>query len=157
MKKEAKPRGRPSKYTPELAAEICRRIADGETLSAICSDDGMPPASTVRQWALDDTQGFAALSARAYTLGFETLAERCLEIANTPLEGVETTTKPNGDVEEKRGDMLGHRKLQIDTAMRLLGKWSPKRYGEKIQQEHSGEIGVRSLAERMRKRSQSEQ
>ena len=124
--------GRLSTYTLEVAEAICVRLAQGETLSAICEDDGMPAASTVRLWAINDTQGFSALSARAYMLGYETLAERCLNIANTPFPGVEVTIKSTGEREEKYGDMLQHRRLQIDTAMRLLGKWSPKRYGEKI-------------------------
>jgi hypothetical protein len=31
-----------------------------------------------------------------------------------------------------REDMLGHRKLQIETRLKLLAKWSPKRYGDKL-------------------------
>lgn len=120
-------------FTQEVADAICERIATGESLESICRDAEMPSAPTVRRWILDDMQGFAAVSARAYSLGYEALAEQCLVISNTPQEGVETTVKANGDVEEKRGDMLAHRRLQIDTRMRLLGKWAPKRYGDKIE------------------------
>jgi hypothetical protein len=28
--------------------------------------------------------------------------------------------------------MLGHRRLQIETRLKLLSKWDPKRYGDKI-------------------------
>ena len=28
--------------------------------------------------------------------------------------------------------MLGHRKLQVETRLKLLAKWDPKRYGEKL-------------------------
>ncbi|MNT50547.1 hypothetical protein D3C72_1874720 [compost metagenome] len=38
----------------------------------------------------------------------------------------------------KRGDMLGHRKLQIETRLKLLAKWNPKRYGDRMTQEHVG-------------------
>jgi hypothetical protein len=34
--------GRPTLKTPELCAEICRRISEGETLTNICRDPGMP-------------------------------------------------------------------------------------------------------------------
>lgn len=119
-------------FSQEVADRICERIATGESLESICKDAGMPSAPTVRRWILNDEQGFAAVSARAYSLGYEALAEQCLEISNTPVEGVETTVKANGDTEEKRGDMLAHRRLQIDTRMRLLGKWAPKRYGDKL-------------------------
>jgi hypothetical protein len=30
-------------------------------------------------------------------------------------------------------DMLGHRKLQIETRLKLLAVWDPKRYGNKVQ------------------------
>ena len=40
--------------------------------------------------------------------------------------------------------MLGHRKLQIETRLKLLAKWSPKKYGEKIQQELSNPDGTLS-------------
>jgi hypothetical protein len=124
--------GRPSLYSDDLASLICSRIAEGESLASICRDEGMPSPSTVRRWIVEDVNGFAALSARAYALGYEALAEECLLIADTPLEGVETTINEKGETSEKRGDMLQHRRLQIETRMRLLGKWAPKRYGDKV-------------------------
>lgn len=120
-----------------IAARICERIAEGETLDSICSDDDMPSAPTVRRWALENEQ-FAADSARAYALGYETLAEQCLRIADTPMIGQKTKVSADG-VEVTEGDMIEHRRLRIDTRMRLLGKWAPKRYGDKI--EHSGPGG----------------
>ena len=38
-------------YTPALADTICKRIAEGESLRAICRDPGMPSEGTVRGWA----------------------------------------------------------------------------------------------------------
>ncbi len=43
-------KGRPSLYTEVLAAKICRRLAEGETLRAICRDKVMPAISTVMGW-----------------------------------------------------------------------------------------------------------
>ncbi len=34
--------GRPSLYTEALAADICRRLAEGETLRSVCRDKAMP-------------------------------------------------------------------------------------------------------------------
>ncbi len=45
--KKAK-KGRPSLYTEALAAKICRRLAEGETLRAICRDKAMPAISEPR-------------------------------------------------------------------------------------------------------------
>ena len=37
--------------------------------------------------------------------------------------------------------MLGHRKLQVETRLKLLAKWDPKRYGDLMRQEISGPDG----------------
>ena len=42
--------GRPTKYTPELAAEFCRRIQEGESLRSICKLDHMPCNPTIYDW-----------------------------------------------------------------------------------------------------------
>lgn len=70
------------------------------------------------------------------------IAADCLRISDTPMEGVETTTKADGSIEVKTGDMLGHRKLQIDTRLKLLAKWNPKRYGDKIETTIAGRLSV---------------
>jgi hypothetical protein len=74
---------------------------------------------------------FSADFARARARGFDAIAAQALQISDTPHEGVEYITKADGSTEEKRGDMLGHRKLQIETRLKLLARWDPKRYGER--------------------------
>lgn len=131
--------GRPSKFTHELAAEICERLSDGEPLAQICRDEHMPCVRTVDFWREKDAEFFSAI-ARARARGFDAIAADTLRIADTPEEGVETIETEEGTT-VKRGDMLGHRKLQIDTRLKLLAKWDPKRYGDKITQEHTGPDG----------------
>ena len=63
--------------------------------------------------------------------GYDALAAECLAIANTPLEGIRTKVGKDG-VEVTKEDMLGHRKLQVETRLKLLAKWDPKRYGDRI-------------------------
>jgi hypothetical protein len=46
-----KGRGRPSLYTTETVDRICDRLADGESLKAICRFPGMPSERTVLGWA----------------------------------------------------------------------------------------------------------
>ena len=117
---DAKPKGRPSLFTDELGAEIAERLSKGEPLAAICRDDHMPAVRTVNDWR-EQNEAFSAL-----------IATECLEIANTPIEGVTLVTKEDGKTEERRGDMLGHRKLQIETRLKLLAKWDPRRYGDRM-------------------------
>ncbi len=119
-----------------LIKEICERLATGEPLAVICRDDHMPQRRVVYDW-LEEDKEVNARFACARAVGFDAIAEECLEIANTPQEGEEVTTKPDGSQEVKRGDMLGHRKLQIETRLKLLAKWDPKRYGDRQAIEHS--------------------
>ena len=133
-------KGRPSSYTPEIAATICERLAAGESLRAICRDDGMPDRSTVAKWVIDDVEGFSSQYTRARDVGLDVLAEEALEISDTPVLGEET--EDDGEkVKVKRGDMLGHRRLQVDTRKWYLSKLAPKKYGERTAMELTGADG----------------
>lgn len=123
--------GRISTFSQEVADAICERIADGEPLRVICREEGMPAWRTVYDWLTKD-EAFAARFARAREVGFDAIAAEALEIADTPMEGVRTEIADDGKTKEVREDMLGHRKLQIETRLKLLAKWSPKRYGDKV-------------------------
>ena len=123
-------RGRPSKFTDAVAAEIRDRLGKGKPLAVICRSANMPKVQTISDWRNRD-EGFSVSIARAREEGFDVIAAECLEIADTPLMGVRTTIGKNG-IEETREDMLAHRKLQIETRLKLLAKWDPRRYGDKI-------------------------
>lgn len=135
--------GRPSLYTPELAAEICRRLAAGESLRAICRDDGMPDESTVRGWATENTAGFFPQYARAREIQAERWADEILDIAD---DG------SNDWMERQRGEddtaiVLNHEAIQrssirIDTRKWLLARVLPKKYGAKVEIEHGGKVKI---------------
>jgi hypothetical protein len=57
--------GRPSVYTAEIAAEICVRLACGESLRAICHDETMPGQMTIYRWLSENCGGFREQYARA--------------------------------------------------------------------------------------------
>ncbi len=145
-----------SLFDPELVTAICARLSTGEPLAQICRDEGMPDPSTVWRWAEKDAETSQAI-ARAREDGFDQIAMDALRIADTPQEGiieklelVKINDPNNIDApqttelqvtERRREDMLGHRKLQIETRLKLLAKWDPKRYGEKLQTELTGANG----------------
>jgi hypothetical protein len=128
--------GRHRLYTPELGEEICRRLAEGESLRSICNDENMPSKTTILTWAGSPNHPLCDQYARAREIGYQLLADEIIEIADTPKLGVETKTKEDGSQETTEGDMLGHRKLQIDSRKWMLSKMLPKIYGDKITQEH---------------------
>lgn len=75
-------RGRPTEHTPERAAEILERIANGESLNAMCKDDHLPAKSTVLGWVVDDREGFADQYARARAIQAEGLTDELFDIAD---------------------------------------------------------------------------
>ena len=52
--------GRPTKYSPDLAREFCRRVAEGRTNEEICADADMPHVRSVYRW-LDEYPDFCHL------------------------------------------------------------------------------------------------
>lgn len=132
--------GRPLTYSKAKAEMICKMLSEGASLRVICEEDGMPPEATVRAWALDDIEGFAAQYARARELGYDMLAEDILRIADTPVIGIKTVSKATG-LETTEGDMIEHRRLQVDTRKWMLSKMLPKRYGDKVEQTVQGPNG----------------
>ena len=143
--------GRPSTFTPELAAKICEQLAAGMSLRAICREEGMPDRETVARWVVNDVDGFAAKYAQARDFGLDALAEETIEIADTPKVGTKVTSKEWGD-EITEADMVEHRKLQVSTRQWYLAKLAPKKYGDKQQIEHSGQIDVAQAILAARKR-----
>ena len=129
-------------YNQETADRICERLAAGESLRAICQSPDLPAESTIRLWALNDTNGFAAQYARAREIQAHVLAEEIIDISDTKQEGVETTVKADGTTETKHGDMLGHRKLRVDSRKWYLSKVLPKVYGDKTETTLKGSLGV---------------
>ena len=75
--------GRPSKYTPELAAEICQRLSEGEPLRQICRDEHMPAWQKIYEWMAKDPELSGAI-AYAREQGADAIAEEALEILDTP-------------------------------------------------------------------------
>jgi len=124
---------RATKYTAELAAEIIKRISNGETLAEICRGDHMPAVRTISDWKAANSV-FDKDMREARIIGFDAIAER------TRLTARGKTTVDGGD---SSGDVQRD-KLIIETDIKLLAKWFPQRYGDKVQLEHSGEIGAKA-------------
>jgi hypothetical protein len=117
-------------YTDELSNEIVERLCNGEPLRQICRDDHMPSWRSVYNW-IKEKEEFASRIAHARDLGYDAIAEDCLSIADNQEEGTKTVTDHNGTKIETP-DMIAHRKLKIETRLKLLSKWNPKKYGDRI-------------------------
>ena len=116
------------KRTPEMIDRIISGVSNGITLAQCCRDERIHPW-TFYEWKKTDDE-LSQRFARAREVGFDVIADDCVRIADTPLEGQTVTIDANGE-KITREDMLGHRKLQIETRLKLLAKWDPTRYGDR--------------------------
>ena len=127
--------GRPPEPVPQdIAYELCLWISEGKTLRDFCRQEGMPAFRTVYDWMEKDPE-FAARIAHARELGHDAIAEETLEIIDTfPMEAVSDS-----------GSRLdsGHvawLKNRVEQRMKLLAKWNPKKYGDKVGVQHEGGV-----------------
>lgn len=124
--------GRPSTFTPDIAREICERLSHGEPLAQICRDEGMPHPTTFRRWCEEsveiDGESLAIAYARAREDGFDAIAVEALAIADETAR--DTKKAVNGD-EQPNSEWITRSRLRVDTRLKLLAKWDPKRYGER--------------------------
>lgn len=121
--------GKPTLYTEAILEEILVRLTEGEPLRQICRDAHMPAWRTIYDWLAKDKEKSARF-AHARDLGMDAIFEDALFIADNPLYGTKSTETDKGTYVSTE-DMLGHRKLQIETRFKMLSKWNPKKYGDK--------------------------
>lgn len=112
--KPKKPTGRPSIRDEAVVAEILKRIAGGETLSAICREEGKPDRTVFYDWLNDDAE-LSQRFARAREVGFDAIADETLTIV------------------DDRDEDPASRRVRSDTRLKLLAKWSPRRYGDRLE------------------------
>ena len=120
--------GRPSLYSPEIAATICERISSGEILTNICKEPGMPNIVTVLGNWLDAHPDFAKLYARAKMRRLEVMAEEITAISDDStgdwIEDAEGNRRANPESVQRS-------RLRVDTRKWLLAKLAAKTYGDK--------------------------
>lgn len=123
---------RPTTYSPELVAEICKRLAEGASLVAICADESMPARSTVYEW-LDLHIEFADRYARARTRQAEHYADEIVAISDDSRADTETRIDAKGnEYEAPNTEWMARSRLRVDTRKWLMSKLAPKKYGEKL-------------------------
>lgn len=130
--------GRKSTFNAKDAAEIVERLSKGEPLTHICADDWLPCDDTVRAWA-EANADFARDIVRSRKAGFDAIALECLDIADNTSN--DTKLVGEGETPGCNAEWISRSKLRVETRLKLLAKWDPKRYGDKVQTELSGPDG----------------
>lgn len=123
--------GRPTKYSDNVADEICERIVKGESLYSITSDAHMPSVATVYRW-LQKHEDFRELYTRAREDQADTLADQIIAIADENPETVPIYDK-DGNLIEYRVDsaLIAYQKNRIEARKWTAAKLKPMKYGEK--------------------------
>jgi hypothetical protein len=131
--------GRPSKYSDKLIAEICDRIADGESLRKICGEDRMPDKATVFRW-LKESSAFREQYSRAREYQADALIDEILGIADDSRNDFYTDGDGKRHVNYEN---IARSKLRIAARQWVAERLAPKKYGAKLDVAHSGDVDIR--------------
>jgi uncharacterized protein with von Willebrand factor type A (vWA) domain len=131
--------GRPTIYTQDLADLICERLANGESMRSVARDKNMPASATMFRW-MRSQEGFRDQYEIAKEESADALVEDMLDIADN---GAEQELEIDG-TEIKAVTQVGvsHARLRVDARKWAASKLKPKKYGDKIQAEHSAGTGI---------------
>ena len=138
---------RPTIFTQEIAATICERLANGESLRRICEDEAMPAKSSVFKWLSNDKE-FADQYARAREAQADSWADDIVQISD---DGANDTYKDEEGHERTNHEVVARARLRVDTRKWLMARMAPKKYGDKldIDQKTTHEVGA-SVADLMK-------
>lgn len=117
---EPKKRGRPTRYSEELAMDICTWIASGKTMTRYCKRPGTPNLRTVQLW-LATKPDFYERHRLARLEQADILADEINDIVDD--------CEP-GEVQKAR--------LQMDARKWTAAVLRPSKYGERTTHKHEG-------------------
>lgn len=106
-------------------AKVIEGLSKGTPLTIICREPGMPTDWTIRQWADADPE-LANDIARARETGFDAIAVEALGIIDQEPEMALTEGGSRRDA-----GYVAWQKARVETRLKLLAKWDPKRYGDR--------------------------
>lgn len=123
---------KPVTFTQALADAICERLIRGETLDAICDEDGMPCTGTVRAWRYRNEtfrqQFEAAREAQA-----EAIFDEILGIVDDARNDWMEKETRNGTYIALNTEAVMRSKMRAEMRLKLVEKMNPKRFGDKSQ------------------------
>jgi hypothetical protein len=128
--------GRPSKYSEELANEICELIATSSMgLNHICKKLQIAPSS-VYKWLIENPN-FSEKYTRAREAQADFMAEEIIEIADDSSQDLAGIDDYGNKIENR--EFVNRSKLRVDARKWAASKLAPKKYGEKLDVVSNGE------------------
>lgn len=140
--------GRPTIFDQSVFDAICAEIEEGVPLTEICRREGMPSRSAVYSWMREDESGkLKEHFTRARELGGDAIADDILDIIDDGTnDWMKRTGKDGEDYWELNGEHVQRSKLRAEMRLKLLAKWFPQRYGDKLDMTTGGEKMNASIA-----------
>ena len=125
--------GRPTIYSDAIADAILTRLADGEPLTRICKEPDLPGLTTVYRW-LESDDSFRDKYARAREEQADTLADEIVRIADE-------APPPDGETGKIDSAWVAWQRNRVEARKWTASKLKPKKYGDKLTNEHTGPDG----------------
>jgi hypothetical protein len=130
-----------------MAATICARIAEGNSLRSICREENMPDISTVFLW-LGKHPAFVEQYTRAREEQAESHADEIVDIADATPEFEEIRDREGNIVDMKlHSAYVQWQKNRIDARKWVASKLKPKKYGDRIAVAGDAESPIKVEAE----------
>lgn len=138
--------------TKKILNEIVEWISEGKTLREFCRRNSLSP-TTVYSWINKDDD-FCERIARARDIGADVIAEEILEIIDDASNDYMVRDLGEGiEVEVLDREHIQRSKLRAEMRLKLLAKWNPKKYGDKLDLNHSGNVQMDTVIHEARKRA----
>lgn len=130
-----------AKYDHAVALEVLAHIGKGLTLTSFCRQEGKPSKWTIQRWRARLTE-FDEAFCLARDMGFDSMAEECVHIAEDGSDDWEEREKRDGTTYLAiNTEAVARSKLRIETRLKLLACWDRRRYGPQQQVELTGKDG----------------
>lgn len=140
----AKPLNYTKEQKKELFTKICNDVIENKTSFNQAILNNKITLTTFYSWLIDD-DSLKELYNYAREIRSDTLFEEIIVIADTTEEGIKIKETTKG-TEILKGDMTDHRKLRVDARKWVVSKMNPKKYGDKVEIDHSSKDGSMSPA-----------
>lgn len=132
--------------------EICNRISKGESLRSVLRDDDMPDRTTFFKW-IDSNKEYINQYARATELRADYIFDEMFEIADDGQNDyIEKVTNDGESYTVLNSEHVQRSKLRIDARKWALAKMNPKKYGDKLDLNHSGEMEIVTMTPEQRQK-----
>lgn len=121
---------RPSSIPADIVEVVIEGLSDGAPLRQLARINGFSKSAWYRLMEAD--KEIAGRVAQARARGFDALADEAIEIADDGRNDWETRERDDGSTDEALNhEHVSRSKLRIETRLKLLACWDPKRYGAK--------------------------